>query len=406
MRIHIRVLSLYIFSLLIMYLAGVYFGKILFLLFSFFCTLPVLSFIVLIIWYRGLELTQTFSTYVPVKGEVLIYTLMVINRSFIPLPTVQVVFTSVGSTLDAQLSSFSIGVEPGTGRKKSYKIRCLYRGTYKLGVRVLEIQDFLKLVTLKKKIRPENLSVFPRIIALDPFSQVASITTGNGKYTSAGMLQDPTLFRQLREYREGDSIRHIYWKKYASIGKPVLKEYDRTKRTGTRVYFDTRKNTRHGINVLEQEDVSVEILVALTHYLLDHNVYTTVVAPGWDSGSIVSDESKGFDDLYKATIELEFANTASPVAAYYEDRQSGNLESQTVIFITHIIDPEIFALRDHAREHELHFIINGAGYWSKDLMEIQTMLHSVSEYGADGLCIRSADTIREDLRQSVTREFS
>lgn len=405
MRVNIRLLSLYLFSLFIMYLAGVYFGKILFFLFMVFLIFPVLSFISLLIWYAGLDARQQFSTLIPVKGDMLIYRLMTVNRSFIPIPSVKVHFVSVSSALDAELPEFAISLEPGTARKKDFRIRCLYRGEYDIGVNSLEVKDFFQLFLLKKKIRPEKLTVFPRILELDPFSPVATAGAGVGRHASAGMLPDTTLFRQLREYRDGDSIRHIYWKKYASIGRPVLKEYERTRRAGTRIYFDTRKNTRPNLSDLEQEDVSVEILVALVKHLLDKGVHTTVIAAGWESGSVSSDEARDFGDFYRATVDLRFSSEISPVAAYQEDRRNGDLESQTVLFVTHIIDPEIFALREHGREHELHFIVNGACYGSKDQKEISDMLDSVIGYGAGGVCIRSGDTIREDLSERVAGKF-
>ena len=128
---------------------------------------------------------------------------------------------------------------------------------------------------------------------------------------------------------------------------------------------------------------------------------TSVVAPGWESGGISTQDRDSFEDFYKATIDLKFSERLSPVAAYYEDRSSGNLESQTVLFITHVIDPEIFALRDHAREHELHFISNCASYLQRDVKTIYGMIDSVKDFGAFGMCVSSGDTIREDLSDRV-----
>ncbi len=401
MRVNVRLLALYLFSLFIMYLAGVYFGDVLFVLFIFFCFFPGLSLIVLIIWYIGLGSKQSFSTLMPVKGDMLDYRLMIFNKSFVPVPSVKVNFQSVSSALDAELPSFSIGVEPGAARRKIFRVRCLYRGEYEIGISSLEISDFFQLFSFRKKTKPTKLSVYPRIVELEPNSPIAAISSGNGNRVSAGMHSDPTLFKQLREYREGDSIRHIYWKKYASIGKPVLKEYEHTKRAGARIYFDTRKNQWNGINELEQEDVSVEILVSLVKHLLEKGVHTTVIASGWPEGSIASDEETAFEDFYRSTIDLKFGEEPSPAAAYFEDRRVGNLESQTVLFITHIIDPEIFTIREYAREHELHFLINSAGYPRKELSQINDILDSMKEYGAGGICIRGGDTIREDLGDRV-----
>ena len=405
MRVNFRLFSFYIFSLFIMYLAGVYFGNVLFVLFMFFLIFPVLSLISLIIWYAGVGISQRFSTLMPAKGDTLHYQLMIRNRGFLPIPSVKIHFVSVSRALDAGLQPFVIALEPGTARKRDFQIRCLYRGEYDIGVNALEVRDFFELFSLRKKTQPAKLTVYPRVIELDAVSTAAAIDTGNGRRASAGTLPDPTLFKQLREYRDGDSIRHIYWKKYASIGKPVLKEYELSKRAGTRIYFDTRKNRRTYINDLEQEDVSVEILVALVKHLLDGGVYTTVIAPGWESGSLSSDESTDFEDFYRATIELSFSSEISPAAVYHEDRRNGNLESQAVLLITHIIDPEVFALREHGREQELHFIVNGACYARNDLKEINDMLDSVAEYGATALCIRSGDTIREDLSERFAREI-
>ena len=353
------------------------------------------------IWYAGLDFKQRFTTSVPVKGDTVGYELMIINKSILPIPSLKVTFETVSPSMDTELPPYTVSVEPGRAVKKIFQIHCPYRGEYTLGVKSLEIHDFFQIFSLRKKKQAEKLTVYPRVVELDDYSRAATLADGNSRNASLGILPDPTLFQQLKEYREGDSIRHIYWKKYASIGRPVLKEYEHTKMTGVRIYFDTRKNIWPGVNKLEQEDVSVEILVALVKYLLEKNIHTSVVAPGWESGGISTQDRDSFEDFYKATIDLKFSKGISPVAAYYEDRSSGNLESQTVLFITHVIDPEIFALRDHAREHELHFISNCVSYLQRDVKTIYGMIDSVRDFGAFGMCVSSGDTIREDLSDRV-----
>jgi uncharacterized protein (DUF58 family) len=384
-----------------MYLAGAYFGTVLHLLFVFFCIFPVLSFTSLLISYIRLDLTQDFSTSMPVKGDTVAYEVMLFNRSFLPIPAVKAIFETVSPSMDTELPSYTVSVEAGTMSKKIFNIHCPYRGEYTLGVSSLEIYDFFQLFSLKKKKQPKKFVVYPRIVELDDYSWPANVADGNSRNASLGLLPDPTLFQQLKEYRDGDPIRHIYWKKYASIGRPVLKEYEHTKLTGVRIYFDTRKNSWPGVNELEQEDVSVEILLALVKYLLEKNIHTSVVAPGWESGAISTQNREIFESFYKATINLRFFAGISPVAAYYEDRSTGNLESQTVIFITHVIDPGVFALRDHARVHELHFIANCASYQQGDLETIHKMIDSVKDFGAHGLCVSGGDTIREELSDRV-----
>ena len=406
MRINIRLLALYAFSLVIMYLAGIYFGNILHRLFLFFCLYPVFSLISLFIWYAGLDCEQSFSTNMPVKGERLDYRLIIFNRSFLPIPSVSIFFENISPSMNVKLSDYEATITAGRAHDRTYEISCPYRGEYTVGVKQVMVHDFFRLFTLKKKFKPEKFTVFPRVVELDRFYPVATEVEGSGKDASAGLLPDPTLFQELREYREGDSIRHIYWKKYASTGRPFLKEYEKTKKSGVRIYFDARKHSWHGINVLEQEDVSIEILVALVKYLLDRHIHTTVVAPGWQRGIFASQEAEMFDDFYQSTVSLQFADTMSPVTIYMEDRGMGNLESQTVIFVTHILDPAIFALREHAQEQETIFIMNAASYMEKDLMEIDRIVGEARQYGAESIRVLSEDTIMEDLSErAVTAVF-
>ncbi len=401
MRVNFKLLSLYAFSLSIMYLAGLYFGDVLQMLFIFFCLYPVFSLFSLVIWYAGLDFEQSFSTLMPVKGEKINYRLMIFNRSFLPLPSVKMEFEHVSPSMNLDLPPYSASIGAGRGHDNTFEIQCPYRGEYTIGIKSLEVHDFFQLFSLKKNVRPEKFTVFPRVIELDTFSPVATTIEGDGKNASAGIMPDSTLFQQLREYREGDSIRHIYWKKYASTGRPILKEYERTKKSGVRIYFDTRKHQWRGVNELEQEDVSVETLVALVKYLLDRRIHTTVIAPGWKGGLFASQEPEYFEEFYRATLDLRFSPVASPVVVYHEDRSTGDLESQTVIFITHIIDPKIFAIRENAQEHELHFIMNSAGYMDRDLKEIEGIVESAREFGAEALCVRSEASIREDLSDRI-----
>ena len=333
----------------------------------------------------------------PVKGEKLDYRLLVFNRSFLPIPSISISFENVSPSMDVQLPDYEATITAGRTHDRTYEISCPYRGEYTIGVKEVRVHDFFRLFTLKKKFKPEKFTVYPRVVELDRFYPVAIEVEGSGKDASAGMLPDPTLFQELREYREGDSVRHIYWKKYASTGRPFLKEYEKTKKSGVRIYFDSRKRRWRGVNELEQEDVSIEILVALVKYLLDRHVHTTVVAPGWERGVFASQDALAFDNFYQSTVSLQFSNIASPVAIYQEDRGMGNLESQTVIFLTHILDPAIFALREHAQEQETIFIMNAACYSENDLAEIDRIVGEVRQYGAEGIRVLTEESILEDL---------
>ena len=74
---------------------------------------------------------------------------------------------------------------------------------------------------------------------------------------------------------------------------------------------------------------------------------------------------------------------------------------KTVVFVTHVIDPEIFALRDRAAEHEILFVVNGTGYIESDREKIHSFVQSAGKLGATAIAVRSGDTIGEDLSDRI-----
>ena len=73
--------------------------------------------------------------------------------------------------------------------------------------------------------KPDNLLVLPKHY---PVGEVN--LTGSKKYQPGGVqlamsIGDTEEFMSLREYRPGDPLRHIHWKSWAKVGKPIVKEF-------------------------------------------------------------------------------------------------------------------------------------------------------------------------------------
>jgi uncharacterized protein (DUF58 family) len=390
-------MSLYIFSLVIMYLAGVYFGTFLFGLFIMFLVLPPLSFAAFLFWIANIRCTQNIDRLTPVKGDLINLTVRIDNRAILPIPHLAIGFTKVSDALRAELSDFTMYLAPRGRHETTYRIACPYRGAYSIGIASLEISDQLGFFTFRKRIEPVRVTVFPRVLDIPRFAPVANDVEGSGRFASGGLLPDTTLFYQLKEYREGDSIRHIYWKKYAATGVPFLKEYDRTKRAGVRIYFDCRPADRWDVNRLEQEDVSVEALVAIVRYLLHRRVHTTVFAGTDPKFSFTGDNLESFERLYRATTRLTFLRGFSPLSLYETDNAAGNLESQTCIFISHIRDPELFLSNKSSEAHDTIYLLNRSGLASHQHEAYEILAQDARRRGNEVVMLRSSSTIFEDL---------
>lgn len=398
MKIYVGRIALYGFSLVIIYLAGVYFGTFLYVLYIFFLLLPLMSILLLIVQYISIRPLQEFSTFYPVKGEKVRYRLFLMNRGFFPIVSLDVHFISISPALDSVLSDFHTIIPIRDEVARDYEIQCPYRGTYSLGISKLVVHDLLHFIALKRSAAPITFSVYPRIIAIDKFSPLAA-TVEKGS-ASSGLQPDTTLFYQLREYRDGEPVKHVYWKKYASTGKPFLKEYETTGGSGVRIYLDLRR-MRHNYttNILEQADVSVETLVALVKYFLDAKVPTTVIAPGLNPSPFIGRDAADFYDFYRATPPINADGAVSPAALIQLDNSSGSLSSQTIIIITHNLDPQLFSLSGGSvgSAKHIHYIVNSVGYSRTEKEKIKTFIKREQWRGMNIVEVTNIDSLTGDL---------
>jgi len=78
---------------------------------------------------------------------------------------------------------------------------------------------------VRRQATPQSLLVLPRRY------RVPAVHIGRGRRHQPGGIQfagsvgDSREFMHLRDYRPGDSVRHIHWRSWARTGKPVVKEF-------------------------------------------------------------------------------------------------------------------------------------------------------------------------------------
>ncbi|MBF0369819.1 MAG: DUF58 domain-containing protein [Magnetococcales bacterium] len=109
---------------------------------------------------------------------------------------------------------------------------------------------------------PQTLLVLPR---RHPFPVSFNLPGGRqyqpGGESLAGSVGDAEEFVSLREYRDGDSPRHIHWPAWARSGKPVVKEFQEEYFTRHALILDT---FLQGPEEVFEEAVSVAASMAVT----------------------------------------------------------------------------------------------------------------------------------------------
>lgn len=225
-----------------------------------------------------------------------------------------------------------------------------FRGRYTVGVESVVITDFLRLLRLTLTAALSEFTVYPQIHDLKVLPAEASAGEGTPAQRSARTLPDFTLFSHLREYRPGESLKHVSWKKFASRGTPLMREYESALDNSVRVVLDLRPPLGEaGLSPVEKltlEDTSVELLVALMRAFLSRGIKTFAAAAGSELIRFFGSRPEHFHDLYSATLGMTFHPSVFP--APVEEAAVEGKSGPTSIFITHRPDSEIQTAVDQA----------------------------------------------------------
>ena len=412
----LRACGVYLFAVVLSYLAAAYLGAFFAVFATVFIVLPLASLVLLLIASAGLRYSQHFSNEQPVKGQELQYRCIIENGSALPLPRVRARFRAIrpaagGAAAGSGPAGMARGADGagdgGDGMltylpghqfvEREQTVQLPYRGIYTVGLERIEISDTLQLFNVRPRIRVREFRVYPRILPISEFQPGTERRLGTSEVGSLGNLPDYSLFNQLREYRPGESVRHLAWKKFASTGIPVVKEYDSTSEPAVSIYVDLRPVPSSAEDVLLTEDVTVEALVALVNHFLKRNLPVTVRAASRSSYEFIGDHASDFGRFYESTFDLLFVSDISAARLYETHLETGmNTEVNSMFFITHLLDPELLILLDEQRSSNFQVTLihnqtaepadRHAGYFNR-----------LREQGTRVVALRGSTTIAADL---------
>ncbi|QYF93667.1 DUF58 domain-containing protein [Massilia sp. PAMC28688] len=145
---------------------------------------------------------------------------------------------------------YTTAIAPGAFSAITYRLNPDARGNATFGAAHLRLRSPLRLWQAGHRIGPvSTIKVFP------DFAQLLghTLTATDRRSPTAGSIRkrrrgEGTDFRQLREYRQGDSMRSIDWKATARRNKPISREYQEERDQQVVFLLDTgrRMHARDG----------------------------------------------------------------------------------------------------------------------------------------------------------------
>ena len=194
-------------------------------------------------------------------------------------------------------------------------------GMYKLIISQVRVYDYLRAFSSAKEMQEQlNILVLPNVQAMR-FKPVYMEL--NGKQAEEALREQMRYLgsenrdiRQIREYQNGDTVRHVHWNLSARADKLWMKEYDRENDSFTRLLLDLRSPEGWGA---EKKDGFYELLSALIFGFLQADWGLLVCWYDSETGRFVSmnvEHAAEYHNMMAKLYRTKFINGENADSAY------------------------------------------------------------------------------------------
>jgi uncharacterized protein (DUF58 family) len=116
---------------------------------------------------------------------------------------------------------------PGERREVTLELTPLRRGVMRFEGVTIARPDPLGIFRALRRIRlPQSVLVLPARYVIPPIALPGQMRYQPGGVAMASHIGQSEEFVSLRDYRRGDPPRHIHWRSWAKVGKPIVKEFE------------------------------------------------------------------------------------------------------------------------------------------------------------------------------------
>jgi len=142
-----------------------------------------------------------------------------------------VLFDGIPETMDSRPMPQTLAVEAGGWAELSYRVRPNHRGPFTFLAASVLMGSPLGLWWRHRKLgRPSAVKIFPNFAPVKHFAELAR----SHRLTQMGIHKrrlrgEGSEFHQLRDYREGDSLRQLDWKATARMKRLISRDYQEEK---------------------------------------------------------------------------------------------------------------------------------------------------------------------------------
>ncbi|HCC34939.1 MAG TPA: hypothetical protein DEQ02_04625 [Ruminococcaceae bacterium] len=231
--------------------------------------LPPLSFLSLFLTKKKFTCRQDISESGAVKGQTVRYELHLKNGGRFFLPHIIIKYHEPTLFSYSNPPAPSLFLSPKEKKWFSLSVECKFRGRCDIGVKKIELWDFLRL--FKLSITPGEalyLTIHPKLHPVGALSSATAVSTIETRAFFKGD-DDYTTISDFRNYTDSDSIKKVHWKLSAKKEELIVKEFASHVSSGTAVALDLSPLSDYGERTTEIEDSMVGLAVSIIRQLAE-----------------------------------------------------------------------------------------------------------------------------------------
>ncbi len=237
-----------------------------------------------------------------------------------------------------------LALKPRAQTAIDYALTAHERGVYAFGPIELRLHSPLRLWTQKRLVdAPATVKVYPDFA---PLTRLALIGADQASRVLGAHLRrrrgDGTEFHQLREYRQGDSLRQIDWKASQRARKMISRDYREERNQQVMLLLDTGRRMLARDGALSHFDHVLNASLLLAWIALRQGDAVGLLAHGGDSRFIKPQRGLGaLDHMLGSVYDLQPQAVATDYLAAATEVGLRQPRRSLVVMITNVRDEDV-----------------------------------------------------------------
>lgn len=200
-------------------------------------------------------------------GERVPVELVIANTSRLPIPWLHFVESVPIALRTSKPADQAVTFRPRETKIITYEIQAMRRGYYRVGPMLLMTGDLFGFTEKSARLAADYLTIYPRIIPLHRLGFTSRLPFGTLS-SKQRLFEDPARPAGVRNFRSGDSLRHINWKVSARKEMLLVKTFQPAISLETMILLNLNAGDYHERNRYDGPEWGIVVAASLAAHLI------------------------------------------------------------------------------------------------------------------------------------------